>query len=359
MKAPAARPLADPVVRNAAIFLVVIVGMALMRFFQNIFTPLVVAVFLLLLIDAVARAIHRRLPGAPSWVRNGAAAILILATFGGIGVVFALEAPPFAGQFHDLVPRVDAVIGRLLPLVGVQPISLEDLTAGVDPALLLTRVFSAARMVISYGVLVIIYFGFLLASRAAFSRKLDRLYDSDGQRRSARRVTTAVSRTVERYVRLQTVKALAMAIVAWGVCFALGLREPLFLAFIVFLSAYVPIIGPIAGALFPALVALAQYGDVGHPAILLAVLGGSVFVIDNVIMPKLASDELNIDPLLVLISIGFWGAVLGAPGILLSTPLTVTVMAIAAEFDSTRWLAVLISKEGEPIPPPRGARAGG
>ena len=89
-------------------------------------------------------------------MRNGVAGILILATFGGIGAVFALEAPPFAGQFHDLVPRVDAVISRLLPMVGVQPISLEDLTAGVDPALLLTRVFAAARMVISYGVLVII-----------------------------------------------------------------------------------------------------------------------------------------------------------------------------------------------------------
>ena len=83
-------------------------------------------------------------------------------------------------------------------------------------------------------------------------------------------------------------------------------------------------------------------------------LGDSVFIIDNVVMPKLQSDELNIDPLLVLISIGFWGAILGAPGVLLSTPLTVTVMAIAAEFESTRWLAILLSRDGHPIQDAKG-----
>jgi hypothetical protein len=31
----------------------------------------------------------------------------------------------------------------------------------------------------------------------------------------------------------------------------------------------------------------------------------------------------------------------------LSTPLTVVVMAVAAEFDGARWLAVLLSKDGE------------
>jgi predicted PurR-regulated permease PerM len=83
-----------------------------------------------------------------------------------------------------------------------------------------------------------------------------------------------------------------------------------------------------------------------------AVLGATAFLIDNVLMPKLQGDELNIDPLLVLISIGFWGVILGAPGILLSTPLTVTVMAIAAEFQSTRWLAILLSRDGHPVPEP-------
>jgi predicted PurR-regulated permease PerM len=129
----------------------------------------------------------------------------------------------------------------------------------------------------------------------------------------------------------------------------MGVQHTLFVAFLVFLSAYVPIVGAFIGSAFPSLLALSQFDGLARPIALMAVLGSAVFLIDNVAMPKLQSDELNLDPLLVLISIGFWGAILGAPGVLLSTPLTVTVMAICAEFKSTRWLGVMLSRDGEPV----------
>ena len=68
-------------------------------------------------------------------------------------------------------------------------------------------------------------------------------------------------------------------------------------------------------------------------------------------MPKLQGDRLNVDPVVILLSLEFWGLILGAPGAVLSTPLTVVVMTIAAEFEGTRWLALLLSREGD-LPPP-------
>jgi AI-2 transport protein TqsA len=337
------------VLRNAAVFMAVVVALFLVRFFQDILTPLVVATFLLLLIDAVSRVMHARLPAAPEWVRGGIAGAVILIAFGAIGGLFVVEGPPFGHQVRGLAPRLDQILAQVMAWIGAEPITFEQIFSGVDPSVILARAFATARSLVSYGVLVIIYFGFLLASRAAFNRKVDRLYQSDQRRVGARRVIAAVRNAVERYVRLQTVKAAMMALAAWALMFAMGLHDALFVAFMVFLAAYVPILGPIAGSLFPGVLALAQFDDLVHPAILVGVLGSGVFLIDNVLMPKLQSDELNIDPLLVLISIGFWGAILGAPGVLLSTPLTVTVMAIAAEFESTRWLAILISREGDPI----------
>ncbi len=335
--------------RNAVVFMAVVVALALARFFQAILTPLVVATFLMLLIDAFSRVMQRRLPRAPDWVRGGAAGAAILTAFAAIGVLLAFEAPPFAEELHGLAPKLDALLAQGLAMVGAAPITLRQMFSGVDPAHLLARAFGTARSLVSYGVLVIIYFGFLLASRVTFGGKLERLYSSENRRLGARRVSSSVRDAVERYVRLQTLKALMIAAVAFGLMAAMGIRDGLFIAFLVFLAAYVPIVGPVAGAIFPGLMALAQYDDLVHPLLLVAVLGGAAFLIDNVLMPKLQSDELNIDPLLVLISIGFWGAILGAPGVLLSTPLTVTVMAIAAEFESTRWLAVLLSRDGHPL----------
>jgi predicted PurR-regulated permease PerM len=51
---------------------------------------------------------------------------------------------------------------------------------------------------------------------------------------------------------------------------------------------------------------------------------------------------------MLLLSLAFWGAVWGATGMFLSTPLTLLVMVILAQFDGSRWIAVLISADGDP-----------
>ncbi len=335
--------------RAAVIFLAVVVAGALVRVFQDILSPLVVATFLLLLIDAVARSFAKRFPGIPHWARATLAAVLILAGFGGVVALFVFQGPPFAGQLAGIGPRVDDVLANIMSMLGQPPMTLQDLFSGVDPSQTLGRAFTTARTALVYASLVMIYLGFAVASRAAFSAKIDRLYDTQHHREQAYRVFTSIRFAVEQYVRLQTFKALLIAVVAFGLMTVMGLKAALFVAFLVFLAAFVPIIGAFAGAIFPALMALAQFDDVARPALILVALGVGVFLIDNVLMPKLQGDELNIDPLLVLISIGFWGLILGAPGALLSTPLTVTIMAITAEFEGARWLAILISKDGEPI----------
>jgi predicted PurR-regulated permease PerM len=58
--------------------------------------------------------------------------------------------------------------------------------------------------------------------------------------------------------------------------------------------------------------------------------------------------SLNIDPIVVLLSLAFWGVIFGLAGAFLSTPLTVIVMAVCAEFPATRGVAVLLSDDGKP-----------
>jgi AI-2 transport protein TqsA len=126
---------------------------------------------------------------------------------------------------------------------------------------------------VTYAVLVMIYLGFLLASRAGFSKKMDQLYDTEHHREQARRVFNSIRNAVEDYVRLVTFKALLIAVVAFAVMMVLGVHAALFVAFLVFLAAFIPIVGAFAGALIPALVALAQFGDPTKPGIILAASG--------------------------------------------------------------------------------------
>jgi AI-2 transport protein TqsA len=351
---PAAGPMLTSIgglsaVRAAVIFLAVVVAGALVWRFQEILSPLMVATFLLLLIDSLAQDLDNRFPKVPALLRGISAGSLIIAGFAAVILLLVFQGPPFAFQLVAIEPSVNRLLSQATAMVGQRAITVRDIFRGADPAAVFGEAFKTARGAITYAVLVMLYLGFLLASRAGFSQKLDQLYDTEHHREQARRVFNSIRNAVEDYVRLVTFKAALIAVVAFAVMMVLGVHAALFVAFLVFLAAFIPIVGAFAGALVPALVALAQFGDPTKPGIILGGLGIAVFLIDNILMPKLQGDELNIDPLLVLVSIGFWGVMLGAPGALLSTPLTVTVMAIAAEFDGARWLAILISKDGKPI----------
>lgn len=336
-------------VRAAIVFIAVVVAGFLVRVFQDFMAPLVVAIFLLLLIDALGRDLDARFPRVPGVVRALSAGFLIIAGFTAVVLLFVFQGPPFAFELAAIEPKLDQALAQTTAMVGQRAMTVHQLLRGADPTRLLGQVLMTARGAIQFFAFVMIYLGFLAASRRAFSSKLDRLYDTQHHREQARRVFNSIRDAVEHYVRLVTFKAALIAIVAFAVMTLLGINYALFVAFLVFLSAFVPIVGAFAGALIPALVALAQFGDASKAGIIVVGLGGAVFLIDNVLMPKLQGDELNIDPLLVLVSIGFWGLMLGPPGALLSTPLSVMVMAVTAEFDGARWLAILISADGEPL----------
>jgi predicted PurR-regulated permease PerM len=73
-------------------------------------------------------------------------------------------------------------------------------------------------------------------------------------------------------------------------------------------------------------------------------------VLGNVIEPRMQGIGLGLSPLIVLVSLLFWGWVLGPVGALLSAPLTATVKIIVEGFEETRWIAVLMGEKPEPPP---------
>lgn len=340
--------------RGALVFLAVIAGGGVVFLLREILAPLVIALLLLMLIDGLERSVARRLPGVPRRLAGWISAILILAGFAAVVALFAEGARSFLGELGGIAPRIDALLASLADRFGAPPVQLGDLLHAARSAAALQHVFSAARGFLSEAVLVVIYLGFMLASRGAFGRKMDRLFAAPEARAHAASVFDRIRSATEQYVGLQTLKAGAVASMAYVFMRLTGLSNPLFLALVLFLAAYVPIVGGAAAALLPALFALGEFDGPARPLILLALIGGSVFFVENVVLPKISGDRLNLDPVFILLSLAFWGAMLGATGALLSTPLTVGIMAIAGEFNSSRWLAVLLSKEGE-IPGPGAA----
>jgi predicted PurR-regulated permease PerM len=139
-----------------------------------------------------------------------------------------------------------------------------------------------------------------------------------------------------------------IAVASWLVMMAVGLSNAMFWAFLIFIVNYVPIFGAIAAIILPALFAVVQFGGWLQAGIILGGLWLITFIVGNILLPRMQGESLNMDPLVVLLSLAFWGALWGLAGMFLSTPLTVLVMIILGQFEGSRWIAVLLSADGAP-----------
>lgn len=129
-----------------------------------------------------------------------------------------------------------------------------------------------------------------------------------------------------------------------------GLSQPIFWAFLIFVASYAPVVGDVVAIFVPALCSVMVFEGFGKPLILLRALLVIGFVAGKIIQSRMQGVRLNLDPVLVLMSLAFWGMPMGATGAFLLTPLTAAAMAMLAQFKTTRWLDVLLSNDGNPYP---------
>ncbi|MDR3510779.1 MAG: AI-2E family transporter [Caulobacteraceae bacterium] len=336
--------------RTALVIIAVVVSGAAFYWLSAILTPLALALFLMVMIDGFTRVLKRRAPWLPRRADLPVAIGVSLILFCVAAYVMAENARGFAVQLVTYSPKLDAAIAKLAGAVGVAvPPTLGQILSSLSPTAFVGRVADGLRGFATDAVLVLIYLGFLLASRQGFQRKAGALFVSPGERHHAAELFLRIRNAIEQYVWIQVVACGMIALASWAVMAALGLDDALFWAFAIFIVGFIPIIGGAVGILAPPLFALVQFDGWWRAAAMLACLQVINFIVGNIIYPRMQGKSLNLDPVAVLLSLAFWGAIWGLPGMFLSTPLTVTAMVILAQFRSTHWIAVLLSSDGEPL----------
>ena len=339
------------VARTATVIMAVILTGYALYWMRDILTPLALAVFLLVMVDGAARLIVRRARFVPERAALPLTLVAASLAFGLVVYAVVANATGFAAQLFDAAPRLTVVAGQIARQFGVAvPPTIEELIHQLNPIRYLGNVAGLLQSFGSNATYVLIYLGFLLASRSGFQKKAQALFPSDAEREHAVAVFARIRYGVERYLWIQTVTGLIIAAFSWALMAALGLQSALFWAFLIFVVCYIPVVGGLVASVLPPLFALVQY-TAWWPALLLFVgLQLILFVVGNVVLPRMQSDSLNIDPVVVLLSLAFWGAIWGVTGMFLSTPLTVTGIIILAQFRGTRWIAILLSGDGDPEP---------
>lgn len=318
--------------------------------FADLLTPIALAIFLWLTIDAFAESLQKRLPFIPKVAAIPVAVLIVFLSLTFI-VGFVIEyATGFSRSLGAYQIRLNEVIAQghgLLNLSGMPP-TVGQLFAKVNPSLLLRGVADTLQNFGGQALFVIIYVASLFAAQASLPRKMEQIFGTGAELSRAGMIGKAISRSMEQYLWVQTITGVMIAAACWVVFMVMGLENALFWAMVTFVLAYIPVVGGVAASVLPALFALVQFPSPVPAIIILGASQGIQFLVGNIIQPRMTGDSLNISVLVVFMSLAFWGKLWGGPGMFLAVPLTVMLMIVLAQFPSTRWIAVMMSNNGNP-----------
>lgn len=355
--APPAESVTRPVVESTEVALrrdrllaalTLIAGVALvlglpfaLRGGSSFFLPLTAAIVIAIALVPPLEWLQRHRIPAPI-----AALVCVLGFLVVANVALASIVVPAIDWFRLLPQRIDRIQSNLAPLLDlysslnrflnetIQQFAQgsrvrEAQTAAVEPPGSIVEVLATSApsaLIEMFFALLVIYF-FLAGWTRLRQRTITNRASFGGAMATARVIQDVVDDT-SRYLGTITFINLGLgAIVAWGL-WMIGMPTPLMWGGIVALLNFVPYLGPILAALLLALGGLMTFADIWWAVAPAALMVGAHLVEANVITPLIVGRRLTINPIMILVSLSFWGWVWGAPGALLAVPLLIIIQTI-------------------------------
>ena len=124
------------------------------------------------------------------------------------------------------------------------------------------------------------------------------------------------------------------------------LEYALVFALLVFLLDFIPAIWGIIALTLPFLYSFTDFESSIISFFLLGCLMVPQFISGNIIEPKIMGNRLNLSPLVILVSLIFWSSLWWVAGAFLAIPIMASLNIVFTQFEKTRWITILFSKDG-------------
>ncbi|MGC6399220.1 AI-2E family transporter [Sphingomonas sp. FW199] len=305
-------------------------------FFLPLTAALVIAVALVPMLEWLER---RRVP-------SSLAAFLCLVLFLAIAnVALASIVVPASGWVRELPARIgriqanvkpvidtyaqlEAFVNRLIAEVAAAPARTAQANVGTPPTSLIDLVGTSApsALIEMFFAILVIYFVLSGWSRLR-ARAITARRSFDGAMATARVIQNVVDDT-SAYLGTITVINLSLGLTVAAALWAIGMPTPLMWGGIVALLNYIPYLGPILAAALLALGGLMTFDDLFWALLPSAIMIGAHLIEANLVTPMIVGHRLTIHPVLILVSLSFWGWVWGLTGALLAVPLLIIIQTV-------------------------------
>lgn len=315
----------------------------------EVLLPLVLAMLLTILAKPLLTMLRRRrIPVglcvvAVLLVVAAAITVVSLIVFSGVQAMVA-EIPKYQESVNQIYKQGLEGAQALLAKWG-RKTPLDDLTSSFELSSVTGFLASSAGSVLTFVLnifLTLLFFIFLLLNSEDFPSKLHRAFSTE-QSLKVSEILKQVDGRVRQYLITKTIINLIVAVLVTVILLMFGVEFALLTGILTFFLNYIPNFGAFVATGFPAVVSLLQFQSFGLTAVIVILLIVVHNIVGNFLEPKMLGRSLELSPLVVLISLIFWGWVWGGWGMVLATPITSIIKIICENVPSLQPIAVLIS----------------
>lgn len=308
---------------------------------QPIVIPILLSILIAISLSKILDLVDR---GVPHWAAVSLAVLAAVAVVMALGFMTTRAATDFAlafGQYRDDFDRLQYETASWLwsQGLGIPATAVEQFDPGELVRVLTVPGLTLAISVVSTGALVLLITVFLVVESPSIGIKLR---SSERFGRLDAKVLKNAARDVQRYLLIKTVTSATTGLLVAALTEVIGLGHPLLFGLLAFVLNYIPSIGSILASIPAVTLCLVTLGWL--PAFFLAAGYLAInLIIGAVIEPRWAGQATDLSPSVVVLSMVFWGFVLGPIGALLSVPLTIIARIVASQSPEWRWMALLLS----------------
>jgi predicted PurR-regulated permease PerM len=337
----------------AQIVIAVAAGLAICYVGKLVLVTLLVSVLITFMLEPVVVFLERiRLPRSLGALL--AVLLLLAATYGASyffynrAVSFAQELPKYSQKIQGMLSHlrqktneIEKTTQQVLPqsqTKGKKPLPVQ-VQNGASSGLITEHIGTLTETVLTLCFIPFLVY-FMLSWQEHARTKTVQLFSP--QYRSTAYVTLGqISLMMRSFIAGNFIIGIFMGICSMVVFGLLGLPYFYFLGFISGFLSLMPYLGVLLALVPPLAAGIGQLSDTGIIIVCATVLGLHLFSM-NVLYPKVLGKRLQLNPLVVTISLLIWGFIWGAMGLILAVPIMAAIKVIFDHVPSTRaigeWL---------------------
>jgi len=320
-----------------ALILIIIIGLKMIEFVFNLL--LISLILTLMTIPAMDWLKKRGVPASIAVLVVTALAcifvlILILLTFYSFQVLIS-DLPMYQADLNQRLADITTLLGKYgldASTTSSSSIKLMD----IAPTLL------SSMISISEALMYVFFIGvttfFMLLEVPNITCRVEKMYAAQIEKF---RQMSQMSGYIIDLIIVRTGTNLVHGVLFGGILSIMGVHAAQLRGFLTFFLGYIPYLGLVAAALpaiFFAYLQFCLWGALG----VIAVVVVHNLIVDNPVFSYLASCKFEMPALIVILSVIFWGWLLGIAGMLCAVPITLMALIFIQCCDDLRWLSELL-----------------